>query len=208
MNGVVRAQWRIEDPELFTPLSVNIARRELRDITDRLQVTLVGPPKFRTRRGYLVCEAPAIRRISSQANGRAPTMAFADPRPCDVGDAPVVDDGADDGVDEEVVERALAGQSVTLTDAELVAALRAGVARGLTLSRLANQLGVNYSGARRMLGGGYTPRRELQQRVEAEVARIGHKYTDHTLGALLGVHHQTVTRARARLARRAGQVAS
>jgi hypothetical protein len=65
VKGVVRAQWPIEDPELFSELSIAAARRELRDITDQLQATLIGPPRFRTRAGYLVCEAPAVRRVTA-----------------------------------------------------------------------------------------------------------------------------------------------
>lgn len=56
------ARWPIEDPDNFNTLAVAAARRELRDITDRLQATLTGPPAWRTSGGYLMCEAPAVRR--------------------------------------------------------------------------------------------------------------------------------------------------
>lgn len=65
MNGILRWAWPIENPELFTTLSIVEARRELRDITDGLQATLIGPPTWRTSGGYLVCEAPAVRRAAA-----------------------------------------------------------------------------------------------------------------------------------------------
>lgn len=120
-------------------------------------------------------------------------------------DEPEPDSGL---VDEVAVERALAGHHLELTDAELVAVLQAGVARGIPLSQLSNRLGINYFGARKLLGGELTPRRAQQQRVEAELARIGHLHNDTTIAALVGVHHQTVTRARRRLAERQQQLAS
>ncbi|GGN39726.1 hypothetical protein FHR83_006653 [Actinoplanes campanulatus] len=129
----------------------------------------------------------------------------ASPDPLDVGG---VQDGTDDPIDEVAVERALAGERVDLTDIELVAMLQAGTARGIPLARMADQQGINYFGARKMLGGDLTPRRRQQQRVEAELLRVGHLHNDATLAALLDVHHQTVTRARARLARRGERVAS
>jgi hypothetical protein len=111
-------------------------------------------------------------------------------------------------IDEESVERALAGHQVELTDAELVAVVQAGVARNIPLSRLADQLGINYFGARKMLGGQLTPRREQQACVEAALREMGDTQNDQFIGALVGVHHQTVTRARRRLAEREQQLAS
>lgn len=107
---------------------------------------------------------------------------------------PVASDG--DLIDEIAVERALAGERLELTDPELVAVLQAGVARGEPLSRLAEHLGLNYWGARKMLGGD-TPRREKQARVEAEILRSS--ADDYVIAANLGVHRSTVSRARARL---------
>jgi hypothetical protein len=62
---VLQARWPIDDPEEFSELAVAAARRELRDITDRLQATLTGAPAWRTTGGYLVCEAPAVRRAAA-----------------------------------------------------------------------------------------------------------------------------------------------
>jgi hypothetical protein len=123
------------------------------------------------------------------------------PEPFETGES------AGDVIDEVAVERALAGECIDLTDAELVAVLQAGVARGEPLSRLAGRLGVNYAGARTMLGGEMSPRRVQQLRVEAELRARGASHNDHTLAVLLGVHHQTVTRARARLVER-GELAA
>lgn len=111
-------------------------------------------------------------------------------------------------IDEVSVELALAGHKVELTDAELVAVLQAGVARGEPLSRLSERLGVNYFGARKLLAGELTPRRKQQAEVEAALAEMGASHNDATIAALIGVHHQTVTRARRRLAERQDRFAS
>lgn len=113
---------------------------------------------------------------------------------------PVESDG--DLIDEVAIELALSGRRLDLTDAELVAVLQAGVARGEPLSKLAEHLGINYFGARKMLGGELTPRRAKQAEIEAQLLRAPDQ-PDSMIGALLGVHHQTVTRARARMAKRA-----
>lgn len=116
--------------------------------------------------------------------------------------------GADsESVDEVAVERALAGEPIALTDAELMVALQAGVARQVPLSRLADQFGLSWSNAQTLLEGRLPRRRALQARVDAEVARIGHLHTTSSLASLLGVHFETVTRARARLAERGELVA-
>ncbi|WP_433731105.1 hypothetical protein ACQP2Y_21830 [Actinoplanes sp. CA-051413] len=110
-------------------------------------------------------------------------------------------------VDDVAVQRALEETGVELSTEEQTAALRLAVAKGEPLSRAAAHLGINYFGARKLLAGDLTPRRAQQQRVEAALTEMGH-LTDSAIGALLGVHHQTVTRARARLARRQEQLAS
>ena len=63
VGGMLPVRWPIDDPAQFSELSVAVARRELPSITDRLQATLVGPARWRTTGGYLVCEAPAVRRL-------------------------------------------------------------------------------------------------------------------------------------------------
>lgn len=116
--------------------------------------------------------------------------------------------GGDEVVADEVtLERALQGEAVDLTDAERAAALLAGVAAGEAVSPMAKRLGISPYVARKITGGS-VKRRELQARVEAELIRSGDTHCDYNLGSLLGVHHQTVTRARARLARRQAQLAS
>jgi hypothetical protein len=60
-------------------------------------------------------------------------------------------------VDEGAVERALTGERMSLNDAELVAAVQAGAARGVPLSRLALLLGVNYVAVTTIAAGGLTP---------------------------------------------------
>ena len=112
-----------------------------------------------------------------------------------------------DVIDDVAVQRALEETGVELSAAEQTAALRLGVARGEPLSRLSNHLGINYFGARKLLAGDLTPRREQQQRVETALVEMGH-LNDSAISALVGVHHQTVTRARARLAKREKQLAS
>lgn len=112
-----------------------------------------------------------------------------------------------DFIDEVSVELALSGRRVELTDAELVAVIQAGVARGEPLSKLAERLGVNYFGARKMLGGEPTPRRKQQAAVQEALTRMGH-LPDSNIAALVGVHHQTVSRARRRLAERQQSAAS
>lgn len=151
-----------------------------------------------------LCAVPggSVRaRNDARRKGWLPPLAWDDidnphDEPCRVGDS---DDGPDEHVDEVAVERVLAGERIDLTDVELVAVLRAGVARGEHLSRLADRLGINYWGARRMLGGELTPRREKQARIEAEILRS--TAGDYVIAAQLGVQRSTVSRARARLAK-------
>lgn len=111
-------------------------------------------------------------------------------------------------VDVVAVSRALEGEKVQLSAAEQTAALRLAVGRGESLSRASNQLGINYFGARKLLAGDLTPRREQQARVEAALAQMGATHPASTIAALLGVHHQTVLRAKRRLAERQEQLAS
>ncbi len=96
-------------------------------------------------------------RTVAARNGWVPPLAWDDiddpaAEPCLGGE------GAD-LVDEVVVERVLNGEHVALNDAELIATLQAGVARGEPLSSLSLRLGINYQGAKTLLGGELTPRR-------------------------------------------------
>lgn len=123
-------------------------------------------------------------------------------------DAGLARDEVDEAeIDEVAVERALAGERLELTDAEVVVVLRMGAGRGLTVSALAAQLGINYFTANKLLGVEKTPRKLMQERVEAELLRAPNR-PDSTIAALLDVHHQTVTRARARLAKSGALVAA
>jgi hypothetical protein len=143
--------------------------------------------------------ATRSRRMAAQQGWHAPL----DWEGTDIDDPTSVPDAAEEppadmgDVDVVAVERALAGERMELTDAELVAVLQVGVARGEPLSRLSERLGINYFGARKMLGGELTPRREKQQRVEAEILRSA--AGDYVIAAQLGVARSTVSRARARL---------
>lgn len=116
----------------------------------------------------------------------------ADPEPDDCGPA------VDDVIDETAVERVLAGERLALTGAEVIAVLQAGVARGVALSRLAEQLSLSQFTARKLLGGSMLPRKEKTARIEAEVLRSS--ASDYVIAAQLGVHRSSVGRARARLA--------
>ncbi|GAA0495121.1 hypothetical protein Ade02nite_19170 [Paractinoplanes deccanensis] len=117
------------------------------------------------------------------------------------------DDVCTDLVDEAVVERALEGERVELTDAELIAALQAGTARGEKLSTVAARLGVNHVGAKRMVTGELTPQRAKRARI-AEALRRDFSRTDSALAAELGVHHTTVANVRRHLFPDRHQVAS
>jgi transcriptional regulator with XRE-family HTH domain len=145
---------------------------------------------------------PSVRaRNDATRKGWMPPLAWDDIDDPDAEPSPAGEPGVDD-IDEVAVERALTGERIDLTDAELVAVVQAGVARGTSLNQIAKQLGLSYFTASKLLGGKRRPRKAVQERVEAEVRRAGHLHTDAALGALLGVHHQTVARARDRLARR------
>lgn len=137
-------------------------------------------------------------RNYAQRKGWLPPLAWDD---LDDPDAvPSLGESRDDVVDEVAMERALSGEKVELSDAELVAVLQAGVARGEPLSKLADRLGINYFGAKKLVGGELTPRRVKQAAVEAELRKLGDGAPDWAIAALLGVHHSTVRRARERLA--------
>jgi lambda repressor-like predicted transcriptional regulator len=157
--------------------------RRVRDLFERLSAT----PGKSTR-----------SRNAAREHGWPPPLAWDD---IDDPDAePSLGESRDDIVDEVAMERALSGHHVDLTDAELVAVLQAGVARGEPLSKLSLRLGVNYAGTKKLVGGELTPQRAKRARVEEELRRLGDKAPDWEVAALLGVHHSTVRRARERLA--------
>lgn len=147
-------------------------------------------------------------RACAAKRGWLPPLAWDDIDALDCRAEPVESEAEGDVVDEVAVERALAGHRIELTDAELVAVLQVGVARGEPLSKLSNRLGVNYAGARQMLGGELTIRREKQARVEAAIKRMGDTHSDYVLAGLLDVNRSTVSRARQRLAEQQKQLAS
>lgn len=90
--------------------------------------------------------SPVARRTAA-SNGWAPPLAWDD---IDRADA-VPDRGAqgDTEPDPVVIERALAGERLPLTTADREAALLRGIAQGMSLSRTALTLGINYSTAQR-----------------------------------------------------------
>jgi hypothetical protein len=145
-------------------------------------------------------------RSAARKNGWVPLAAWDDDTISDPAATPEV--GPELAViDPIAVDRALAGGNVRLTKPERVVALNVGVERGQPLSQVAKTLGLNYYTAQQ-LAGSPTPRKDQQARIEAEVIRLGDTHNDSTIGALIGVHHQTVSRARRRLAERQEQMAS
>jgi hypothetical protein len=162
-----------------------------RDLIAAVYKTLIIRPgaSVKTRRRALVSGYPLPVQWGANIDDPNAEPDPIEPLPVDL-----------DLIDEVSVELALSGHRIELTDAELIAVIQAGVAREIPLSKLADQLGVNYFGARKMLTGEVTPRRQQQARVEAALREMGDSHNDQTIGALVGVHHQTVTRARRRLA--------
>lgn len=69
---------------------------------------------------------------------------------------PEPDPGAD--IDEVAVERALAGERLPLNDDELIAAVHAGTARGLSHEALAKLLCIDFRAVRTLAGGSVPPR--------------------------------------------------
>lgn len=139
-------------------------------------------------------------------SGWVPPLAWDDID--DPDEVPNLDGDGDPDIDMVAVSRALEGGRVTLSPLEQAEALRVGVARGEPLTQVADRLGLSYFIARKLLDGEPSPRQEQQARVEAALAEMGDTHKDTTIAALVGVHHQTVTRARRRLAERQQQLAS
>jgi len=189
----VGCQHKHYSPLLTAPTVTARMARAVRDMYEELSMVPAPAGGSATR----------TRRMAA-ARGWLPPLEWNDIDAAEP--APNTVDDPGDVVDEVAVERALAGERVELTDAELVAVLQAGTARGEPLSQLSNRLGINYFGARKMLGGEMTPQRRKRAEVEAELRRNPDRPDSH-IAALVGVHHQTVTRARARLAKRHPQLA-
>lgn len=104
-----------------------------------------------------------------------------------------------DIVDEVAVERALSGEPIDLTDAELVAAVQAGAARDVPITAVAELLGINALSAKRMLAGELPPAMEKRRRIELELlAHPGE--SDADIARRLGVQASTVSAARCRIA--------
>lgn len=143
---------------------------------------------------------PSTRaRNAAVKHGWLPPLAWDDPD--DPDEQPLVDvEEGEDVVDEVAVARALQGQRVKLTDAETAEALRIGQARGEALSAITVRLGINYRKGRHLVAVGTSKRQGKQDRVEAEVSRLGATHSDYTIAGLLDVHRSTVSRARRRLA--------
>jgi DNA-binding CsgD family transcriptional regulator len=98
----------------------------------------------------------ARARTAAARNGWLPPLGWEDID----GDCAVEEPEPDHGdVDELAVERALSGERIRLTDAELLAAAQIGVARGLQPWHVAERLHMNVFGVRRLLAGELPPRR-------------------------------------------------
>ena len=166
--------------------------RKFRDLFEQLSAT-PGPSKR--------------SRTAAAKNGWVPPLAWNDiDDPDEVPD--VCGDPDPDYADPVAVSRALDGDRVSLTGPERAEALRLGVARGESLSAVAATLHMNYFHARQLTGAAVV-NRERRDLIDAEVERlaeVGHK--DSAIGALIGIHHQSVSRARRRIAARQTQMAS
>jgi len=101
-------------------------------------------------------------------------------------------------VDEARVERALDGERLDLSDAELVAALQAGTARKVPLTVLSERLGINHVAARRMLNHGVPPRKARHAAAVAALRADPHR-ANSVIAAEVGLSEETVRRARLRL---------
>jgi lambda repressor-like predicted transcriptional regulator len=130
-------------------------------------------------------------------NGWVPPLAWDDID--NDGEPGVVEPEADDFVDEVAVERALAGHDIELTDAELIAALQVGTARGASLTALAVRFGLSNKTAETMLGGVVPARRRKQKLIEAAILADPSEPTLR-IAKRLGVEPVTVRRAKQRMA--------
>jgi hypothetical protein len=132
----------------------------------------------------------------------------------DIDDPDAVPDPRDDDhhlpdgfIDEDVVERALSGERIYLTDAELIAAGRIASGRGLSSSTLSERLHMNNLAAKRLLDGELPPNRQRRARIAAELRRHPAR-SDRVIAAALGVAPETVSAVRRELSGRRSQIAS
>jgi plasmid maintenance system antidote protein VapI len=93
---------------------------------------------------------------AARRRGWLPPLAWGDID--DPAEVPDLGESDADIVDEVAVELALSGEMVPLTDAELVAAVHVGVARGVSRERLAELLHVDHRAVRAIAGGEVPPR--------------------------------------------------
>lgn len=149
---------------------------------------------------------PSVRAHNAAVrSGWVPPLAWDDVD--DPSEVPDLGGEDSDAVDEVAVERAVAGGQVPLSEPELKAVLKASVARGVPVTQLTQRFGVSDFIARRLISDVETPMRKRKAAVDEALSRMGH-LPDSNIAALVGVHHQTVTRARQRLAGRQKQLAS
>lgn len=157
-------------------------------IADVYRVLMVRPGG--SRRAQLRAQAagyPTPLDWGADIDNPAAVPEIEEPQPTDLG-----------AVDEQVVERALSGERVDLTDAELVAALQIGTARGEALSAVSARLGINHVGAQRLVRGELTPQRAKRARIAEELRRDAAR-SNQAIAAELGVHHTTVAGVRRRI---------
>lgn len=88
-------------------------------------------------------------RLAAQRKGWLPPLGWED---VEAGVA-AQDDTDVSSVDEVAIERALAGDSVALTDEELAAAVQVGAGRGLSLAAMGRLLGLNPWAVQRLAAG-------------------------------------------------------
>jgi hypothetical protein len=185
--------------ELQSGRKTTLQRRKdqaLREAADRM-------PLDQYRTGWDADRA----RLAARRNGWVPLAAWDDDVIDDPAAVPAAD-AAEGDIDTVAVSQALKGVRLRLTAAEQAEALRLGLERGEPLSKVAATLHLSYAKARE-ISGLPAVLRERKAEMQAEVVRLsaaGHGSS--AIGALIGVHHQTVIRARRRIAERQEQLAS
>ncbi|MFI5934751.1 hypothetical protein [Actinoplanes sp. NPDC051494] len=184
-SGVLNASyvanlWRRQMVTVFTWQAVARVYRELSAVPGRSE---------RTRRRAAAAGYPSPMRWGADIDDPA---AVPDPVAAEVepGDLDMV-----------VVEAVLAGDSAgrDLSPAEQVEVLHRGMARGRSLTSLAELLHVNNYIARTLLAGRMPTQMAKRQAVETELLRTGGGESNFLVARRLGVNRQTVARARARL---------
>lgn len=157
--------------------------------------------------------APGASEITRK---RAASYGFATPIQwgADIDDPAAVPDPLDDdvaptgdGVDEGVVERALTGERIHLTDAELLAAVQIATARGVSVTAIAERLHLNHLATKRLLNGELPPNRQRNARIAAELRRDPGR-SNRTIATALGVGAGTVANVRKQFDRHQHRIAS